>query len=85
MGGYAYIPMPKNIYWIETARRNTLAGRVRIQPFDGALDFSVGLNESDIDPIHKWCEEHNCGVRTSFDTFKFKNKKEITMFLLRWG
>jgi len=85
MGGYAYIPMSKEIYWIKTARRNSLSGRVRIRPFDNAHDFSVGLNESDIDPIQKWCQENNCGIRTSFDTFKFKNKKEITLFLLKWG
>ena len=43
------------------------------------------LQESDIDPIQEWCQEHNCGIRTSFDTFKFRNKKQITMFMLRWG
>jgi hypothetical protein len=85
MGGYAYIPMPKDIYWIETAQRNTLAGRIRVRSFDGVNEFSTGLSEGDMDPIQQWCEEHHCGRRTSFDTFRFKNKKQITMFLLRWG
>jgi hypothetical protein len=43
------------------------------------------LQESDMDPIQDWCFAHNCGLRTSFDTFKFQNKKQITMFLLRWA
>jgi hypothetical protein len=43
------------------------------------------LQESDMDPIQAWCEEHKCGIRTSFDTFKFKDKKHLTMFILRWG
>ena len=73
--------MKKKIKWITTARRFTLAARVEVQP----RGFEVGINEGDMDPIQKWCEEHNCGVRTSFDMIKFKNKKEITMFLLRWG
>lgn len=76
-----FIEMEKKIKWISTARRFTLAARVEIQP----RGFEVGINEADMDPIQKWCEEHNCGVRTSFDMIKFKNKKEMTMFLLRWG
>lgn len=75
----------KKIYWIETARRFTLAGRVGVTSSDGDKGFITGLSESDVDPIQQWCEEHDCGVRVSFDTFKFRNKKEITMFLLRWA
>ena len=44
-----------------------------------------GLNENDMDPIQDWTKQSNCGVRTSFDTFKFRNEKQITMFLLRWS
>ncbi len=47
--------------------------------------YELGLTEVDVYPLQEWCQEHNCGIRTSFDTFKFKNKKEKTMFLLRWG
>lgn len=75
----------KQLYWIETARRFTLAARLLVHSGDNETSFVTGLSERDIDPIQKWCQEHNCGIRTSFDTFKFKNKKEITMFLLRWG
>ncbi len=71
----------KRIFWVESSRRFSLAGRVEVGP----RGFEVGLNEQDIDPIQQWCEEHNCGRRTSFDTFQFKNKAQMTMFLLRWG
>jgi hypothetical protein len=75
----------KKIFWIETAQRFALSGRVQVNSYDGANNFVTGLSDGDVDPIQKWCEKHDCGVRTSFDTFKFRNKKEITMFLLRWA
>lgn len=71
----------RKLFWINTARKNCLSARVRVGP----RGFEIGINESDIDPIQEWCEEHHCGTRISFDTFKFKSKKEITMFLLKWG
>ncbi len=71
----------KEIFWVDTSRRLTLAARVRKTP-EG---WDLGISEQDIMPIVEWCKEHNCGVRTSFDMIKFRNKKEMTMFLLRWG
>ena len=47
--------------------------------------FELGIKESDMDPIQKWCEDSNCGKRISFDMFQFKTDKQITMFLLRWS
>ena len=47
--------------------------------------FEMGLKESDMDPIQKWCQDSNCGKRISFDMFQFANDKQITMFLLRWS
>lgn len=64
----------KKIQWVEGKKKNSLTAVC-----------DNGLNEKDIDPIQQWCEEHHCGQRTSFDTFQFQNKKDITMFLLRWG
>lgn len=75
----------KQIYWIETAKRLTLSARMRITNVDKDRSFVTGLSEHDVDPIQAWCEEHSCGRRTSFDTFQFKNKVQMTMFLLRWG
>ena len=50
----------------------------------GPRGFERGLNESDMDPIQAWTEECHCGTRMSFNVWKFKNEKQITMFLIRW-
>jgi uncharacterized protein YbdZ (MbtH family) len=71
----------KKIFWVESARRFSLAARAEIQP----RGWEVGLTETEMNAVQDWVEEHNCGRRISFDTFQFKNKKEMTMFLLRWG
>ncbi len=75
----------KQIFWVSTARKNSLSARLRVTAADGERSFVTGLSENDVDPIQQWCEEHRCGRRISFDTFQFKSKKEITMFLLRWS
>lgn len=43
------------------------------------------LREEDMDLVQRWCWETNIGKRMSFDTFKFRNEKEMTAFLLRWS
>ncbi len=73
--------MKLKIVWREKGRLSLVA----TMPAPGPRGFELGLAERDIDPIQKWCEEHQCGVRTSFDTFRFRNQKEKMMFLLRWG
>ena len=35
--------------------------------------------------IAKWCNEHNCGKQVNFKQISFKNKEEVTMFLLKWN
>ena len=47
--------------------------------------YERGLNESDMDPIQAWSVECRCGTRMSFNVWKFKNEKQITMFLIRWS
>ena len=47
--------------------------------------FERGLNESDMDPMQEWSVECHCGKRMSFNEWKFKSEKEITMFMLRWA
>jgi len=69
----------KKIVWVPAAGKNTLAARI------SEHSWLVGVGEHDIDPVQKWCEENNCGKRVSFDRFRFRNKKEMTMFLLRWS
>lgn len=41
--------------------------------------------ESYIEDVIKWCKQSDCGIRTAYDTFSFKNKQEIVAFLLRWN
>lgn len=45
----------------------------------------TGLREEDLIPVQEWCEKSKCGVRISFDMFRFTSEKEITAFLLVWG
>ena len=46
---------------------------------------TTGLRDTDMDPIQDWCVANKCGRRTSFDTFKFRNEQEMSMFLLKWS
>jgi hypothetical protein len=46
---------------------------------------ATGLRDTDMDPIQDWCVANRCGVRTSFDTFKFRDERELTAFLLKWS
>lgn len=46
---------------------------------------ATGLRDTDMDPVQDWCVANRCGVRTAFDTFKFRNERELTIFLLKWG
>jgi hypothetical protein len=71
----------KKIKWVQSEGRLRLAARAELLP----RGWEVGLTEAEMDAVHEWCREHNCGKRTSFDTFQFRSKKEMTMFLLKWG
>jgi len=39
----------------------------------------------ELNQMAQWCINNNCGYRTSYNEFKFKNKEQITMFILRWS
>ena len=45
----------------------------------------TGMREHHMDPVVAWCAETNCGRRTAFNMFRFRNRKEMSMFLLRWS
>jgi hypothetical protein len=80
------LSLPSKLTWVKSARRNSLSARFNILPYDTTKPpFFASASEQTMDPIQLWCEQNNCGIRTSFDTFKFNNKAEMTMFLLRWG
>jgi hypothetical protein len=38
-----------------------------------------------VEAMHAWCQEHQCGIRMSYDQFMFKNERELSMFMLRWS
>jgi len=64
----------KNIEWHTTNNLTLVAQRP-----------GLGLSEPDIDPIQEWCEANRCGLRTSFDTFRFKSERDKNLFLLKWS
>jgi hypothetical protein len=76
---YDMQPPPK-IIWHQLPGR-----KLKATWLPGDRKFEMGLKESDMDPIQKWCQDSNCGKRLSFDMFQFDNDKQITMFLLRWS
>ena len=45
----------------------------------------TGLRDTDLDPVQDWCVANQCGIRMSFNTFRFGNEKELAVFLLRWS
>jgi hypothetical protein len=51
----------------------------------GPRGFELGLKEADMDPIHEWSKKQDCGVRVSFDMWRFRSPEEMTMFLLKWS
>lgn len=75
------MPVETTIVWISAEGRCALTARTRMMP----RGWEFGVTDRDMEQVQVWCEEHNCGKRTSFDTFRFRNRKEITMFLLRWS
>jgi len=38
-----------------------------------------------MEEIADWCDQNHCGSWYAYDMFKFRNEKEITMFLLKWS
>ena len=53
--------------------------------YDHGPITQTGLRDHDLDPVQLWCAQNNCGRRTSFEMFRFRNEAEISMFLLKWG
>lgn len=77
------VELTKKLVWVQGKREYlTLIARVFYE--HGALT-ATGLADMDLEPVHQWCKENRCGVRISFEEFRFKNKKEMSFFLLKWG
>ena len=61
---------------------------LKLQAYTDELDprfVQRGLCDDDMDPVQEWSIECRCGVRMSFNVWKFKNEKQITMFLIKWS
>jgi hypothetical protein len=44
----------------------------------------TSLTETEADAIMQWTMENHMGVRMSFDMWKFRDEKELMVFLLKW-
>ena len=58
--------------------------------FDHSEHYSINIfadlsEPLDISEVQEWCTENENGWRTSYDTFKFRNKDQLLMFILRWS
>jgi hypothetical protein len=75
--------MPNKIIWTESKTVPlSLTARTEIFPDAGVM---AGLREKDMQQIADWVNETSIGRRTSFDTFKFRSRTDMSMFLLRWN
>lgn len=43
------------------------------------------LTENDVEEINNYVRTHKLGIRIAYDMWKFKNKKSLTLFMLRYG
>ena len=43
------------------------------------------LKEEDIEKINEYVRTHELGIRIAYDVWKFKNKKSLTFFMLKYG
>lgn len=46
---------------------------------------SAGRVDDYLFEVTQWCKLNECGVRMSYDMFKFKTRAQVTMFLLKWS
>lgn len=75
------------LIWQRIEKPNSRSIYVIAKPMTPVVFAPVtgGLRDTDMDPVQNWCVENRCGVRTSFDTFKFRTEDELTFFLLKWS
>lgn len=57
----------------------------QVKPLTLRIVDGGSYTEDIIFEIVDWCNANNCGVRTSWDMFRFVNSEQITLFLLRWS
>lgn len=75
--------MPNKIIWTKSKTVPlSLTARTEIFPDAGVM---AGLREKDMQQIADWVNETGIGRRTSFDTFKFRSRTDMSIFLLHWN
>ena len=74
------------IQWEPVHRRPGIWLQVNREYWDrlqeGTVQYGIAHQ---LDEIGRWCIEVGCGKRMAFDSFQFRNKKELSGFLLKWG
>jgi len=79
-GKYNMARKPVKIEW------ERLPGfKLRANWTPGPRGLEMGLRESDMDPIHEWSKETGCGIRISFNMWRFRTPEDMTVFLLKWS
>ena len=59
----------------------------RVRVIEDTANFDLyGIEKDKLIPLMaQWCIENDCGYRSCYDTFKFRNKHQMLLFLLKWG
>lgn len=56
-----------------------------IRPLTLEKPIFFTFQEKELEEISEWCRQTGCGRRTAYNQFKFKNRKQLNWFLLRWN
>ena len=59
--------------------------RLRVRFHETEFAQSARWKSEQLDEIGYWCTDNGIGSRQSYDTFAFRNEKDLTLFLLKWG
>jgi hypothetical protein len=60
---------------------------IGINEFDGGWGTNITrtLTTQEVEEINDYVKTHKLGIRIAYDMWKFKNKKSLTLFMLRYG
>lgn len=61
-----------------------LRGPSVLYNLDGPAHEVETITEEQAEAMQSWCQENICGMRMSHDMWKFRNRKQLILFLLRW-
>lgn len=73
---YCYRKLNKPGCWIQVFVKHDYS----IVP-DSAV---IPITEDQADEMMAWSMEHRCGVRMSFDTWRFNSDQDMVAFVLKW-